>query len=187
MPTNEERREVAKKLRGLRLTLDVDAALGLEEDASMGDMDFLFYTEESVNRLADLIEPDYTSEESGYFVLPKPKEEVAVVATDGWGRFRVDILEEAARKWAKSIEDELREKLFTTFREICSPVVTKVETKSSFWVLYNVECSKCRNSFGSMFEGEQTAKDFASALPLDELAYCSRCGAKICGIRKESE
>lgn len=61
MVTNEERREVARKLRGLTCVPLVEKELGLEYDESMPNS-WLWFTRKSVDRLAALIEPDTTSD-----------------------------------------------------------------------------------------------------------------------------
>ena len=57
MATDDERRRVAERLRGLTCIPLVQNVLGLEYDEKMPNS-WLWFTSQSVNHLADLIEPD---------------------------------------------------------------------------------------------------------------------------------
>lgn len=58
---------------------------------------------ERISHLADLIEPDYTSEESGYFILPKPKDPLVCRYSSVDGSV-YNIINENAREWQRQIE-----------------------------------------------------------------------------------
>ena len=60
----------------------------------------------------------------------------------------------------------------------CFPVIVKNDDKR-FEDFYLVECSECKESFGSMFFEKEKAEAFARSLPTYYMKYCPTCGAKV--------
>lgn len=188
MPTNEERREIAQKIR--ELTEDVwSLAREWEEEGiftnCQDQADYyqihsaIFGTlpadhmhpcdyNELHERLADLIEPDYTSEESGYFILPKPKDPLVCRCSSVDGSV-YDIINENAREWQRQIKEEIQQRLFETFRKTCHDTDHMGDA---------IKCSKCgeitRETLYWVDVGED-GKTVKSRMPL----FCARCGAKV--------
>lgn len=169
MPTNEERREVAEKLRNLAGTYvtlgDLQEALGI--DLTSPDVD-IERDAENLNRLSDLIEPDYTSEENGYFILPKPREPL-VIRDNPINGSVYEIVNENVREWQKQIEEDIQQRLFETFRKTCYDTDHMGDA---------IECSECgdvtRETLYWVDVGED-ARTVKGRMPL----FCAHCGAKV--------
>lgn len=171
MPTNKERREVAEKLRklaGTYVTLgDLQEALGI--DLTSPDVD-IERDAKNLNRLSDLIEPDYTSEESGYFILPKPREPLVIRGNPINGSV-YEIINENAREWQKQIEEDIQQRLFETFRKTCKNVGCQMT------------CSECgAHVYGAIYEhsfvNENGNRVYTTANE-PKWNYCPNCGAKV--------
>ena len=188
MPTNEERREIAQKIR--ELTEDVwSLAREWEEEGifTNGQDQADYYQIYSAifgtlpaehmhpcdydklhERLADLIEPDYTREESEYFILPKPKDPLVCQynSTDG---SIYDIINENVREWQKQIEEDIQQRLFETFRKTCH---------DTDHMRGAITCSKCgettRETLYWVDVGED-ARTVKGRMPL----FCAHCGTKV--------
>ena len=171
MPTNEERREVAEKLRklaGAYVTLG-DLQEAFEIDLTSPDVD-IERDAENLNRLADFIEPDYTSEESGYFILPKPKDPLVCRYSSVDGSV-CNIISENAREWQRQIEEDIQQRLFETFRKTCKNVG------------YQMTCSECgAHVHGAIYEhsfvNENGNRVYTTANE-PKWNYCPNCGAKV--------
>lgn len=188
MSTNEERREIAQKIR--ELTEDVwSLAREWEEEGiftnSQDQADYyqihlaIFGTlpadhmhpcdyNELHERLADLIEPDYTSEESGYFILPKPREPL-IIRDNPINGSVYEIINGNVREWQKQIEENIQQRLFETFRKTCHDTDHMGDA---------IKCSKCgeitRETLYWVDVGED-ARTVKGRRPL----FCARCGAKV--------
>ena len=190
MPTNEERREVSKKIR--ELTEDVwSLAKEWEEEGiftnGQDQADYyqihfaIFGTlpadhmhpcdyDELHKRLADLIEPDYTSEESEYFILPKPKDPLVCRYSSVDGSV-YDIINENVREWQKQIDEDIQQRLFETFRKTCTNVGEQMT------------CSECgAHVYGGIYEHsfvDENGKRIYTSANKPKWNYCPNCGAKV--------
>ena len=170
MPTNEERREVARKLR------DVADRLG----GNMDGHEFAHYVADAVlgkecrtwNELtltiADLIEPDYTSEESEYFILPKPKDPLVHQYNSVDGSV-YDIIKENARKWQRQIDKDIQQRLFETFKKTCH------DTDHMRDAIKCSECGEVTRDTLYWVDVDEDARTVKGRRPL----FCARCGAKV--------
>ena len=184
MPTNEERREVAARLRGgpydtiIPYRTGIHFGMGCHEAAnrfwdmcerikSAGDYDIAYSTRYI---LADLIEPDYTNEEIGYFVLPKPKDPIICEYNSVDGSV-YDIINENAREWQRQIEEDIQQRLFETFRKTCTNVGEQMT------------CSECgAHVYGGIYEHsfvDENGKRIYTSANKPKWNYCPNCGAKV--------
>ena len=123
---------------------------------------------ERISHLADLIDPDYTSEESGYFILPKPREPL-VIRDNQINCSVYEIINENAREWQKHIEEDIQQRLFETFRKTCHDTDHMGDA---------IKCSECgeitRKTLYWVDVGED-ARTVKGRMPL----FCAHCGAKV--------
>lgn len=177
MTTNDERREIANKLYTTNLCdgskeqtseafcvaaiQNLMSIVGLEKERPIIDLRW---------RLAKLIEPDYTSEESGYFILPKPKDPLVCQhnTVDGSS---YDIINENVREWQRQIEEGIQQKLFETFRKTCKNVGEQMT------------CSECgAHVYGAVYEHSfvnENGKRIYTTANEQKWNYCPNCGAKV--------
>lgn len=176
MPTNEERQEIARKLRKLSNdALKEKKKNACELSEAVGEMCYAFCTNYvcwsgTLNHLADLIEPDYTSEESGYFILPKPKAPL-VRQYNSVDCSVYEIINENVRKWQRQIEEDIQQRIFETFRKTCTNVGEQMT------------CSECgAHVYGAIYEhsfvNENGNRVYTTANE-PEWNYCPNCGAKV--------
>ena len=176
MATNEERREIAEEIRKAAqhdflgfpcfTSIALERLFNLEVKGAILGVNS--YTRESATRMADLIEPDYTSEESGYFILPKPKDPLICRYSSVDGSV-YDIINENVREWQKQIDENIQQRLFETFRKTCHDADHMGDA---------IKCSKCgeitRETLYWVDVGED-ARTVKGRRPL----FCARCGAKV--------
>lgn len=182
MPTNEERREIARRLRGdpyntiIPYRTGIHFGMGCHEAAnrfwdicerirSAGDYD-IAYSTRSV--LADLIEPDYTSEESEYFILPKPKDPLICQYSSVDGSV-YDIINENVREWQKQIDKDIQQRLFETFRKTCH------DTDRMGDAIKCSECGEVTRETLYWVDVDEAGRTVKRRRPL----FCARCGAKV--------
>lgn len=169
-PTNEERRNIARKLR------DVADRLG----GNMDGHEFAHYVADAViekekttwNELtltvAALIDPDYTSEESGYFILPKPKDPLVCRYSSVDGSV-YDIINENVREWQKQIDEDIQQRLFETFRRTCHDADHMGDA---------IKYSKCGEATRETLYWVDVGEDARTVKGRRPL-FCARCGAKV--------
>lgn len=171
MPTNEERREVAENLRYAALYSPLNYYEQFQEAINDCILPEAWSSRNALlERLADLIEPDYTSEESGYFILPKPREPLAIKDHPINGSL-YEIINENAREWQKQIEEDIQQRLFETFRKTCKNVGRQMT------------CSECgAHVYGAIYEhsfvNENGNRVYTTANK-PKWNYCPNCGAKV--------
>lgn len=202
MPTNEERRKIAAKLRKEKYSTWDDMLCEMAQCVGIrccnsechGSDETPECAENLAKTLADLIEPDYQSEESGYFILPKPKEPLfrTLVHFEGFDIERNTIkrtaelvpIQEAVSRWRDSMDGEIKRALFAAFGEqerTCEWVWGEewIESSPAFprelqWANWYLNC-------GCWDGQEREFEDFydPNENPSNGWEYCPMCGAKV--------
>lgn len=171
MPTNEERREVSAGLRSCGV---IDTGHRHYRYSFKGNICgcMLVGSSDTAVRaatafLADLIEPDYTSEESGYFILPKPKKRVAHVVSYAADAHGIVLLHGNVKEWADALDSEIKRRLFETFvPERTCRIKSVKEIDDYDGITFGEAVFTCGHS-----------AEFVYCLP----NYCPSCGAKVVG------
>lgn len=107
-------------------------------------------------------------EYDGYFILPKPKESIIQQARcqeAGEYAVKVNIIEDAVKRWADSMEADLKQRLFETFgRRTCRIVDFSVSGSHAEDSVWELSCGH---------------KELG-----DKPRYCPNCGAKVEGVEE---